>query len=103
AGIIASVLYLTFATGLRPWPSSLPRVMAWSVVYLGLAMSVNAFFGTNFGYLSAKPPGPSLLDVLAPWPWYIGQLALIGLCSLLLYYAPFFLADRLRKQKKIAP
>lgn len=101
SGIIAAVFYLTFATRLRPWPSSIPRVMAWSVVYLVMAITMNALLGTNFGYLSAKPPGPSLLDVLAPWPWYIWQLALIGFGSLLIYYAPFFLIDRLRKQKRV--
>jgi len=98
SGIIASVLYLTFAAGLRPVPASLPRVMAWSVVYLAAALTVNAVFGTNFGYLSAKPPGPSMFDMLAPWPWYIGQLALIGLASVFVYYAPFYLADSLNRR-----
>ncbi len=96
SGVIAAVLYLTFGSRFRPWPSSIPRVALWSLVYLVCALTVNWMFKTNFGYLSAKPPGPSLLDVLAPWPWYIGELAVLALLSILIYYAPFFVADRMR-------
>lgn len=100
SGIIAAVLYLTFGTRLRPWPASIPRVMGWSLVYLAAALAVNAIFHTNFGYLSAKPPGPSLFDALAPWPWYIGELVALGLLSILIYYAPFYLADRFGPSRK---
>ncbi len=96
SGIIAAVLYLTFGSRLRPWPSSIPRVLLWSLVYLVLALTVNWAFKTNFGYLSAKPPGPSLLDALAPWPYYIGEMAVLGVISILIYYAPFYVADRLK-------
>ncbi len=97
SGIIAAVLYLTFGSRMRPWPSSIPRVLLWSLVYLGCAVAVNAVFKTNFGYLGAKPPGPSLFDAMAPWPWYIAELALLGGVSVLLYYAPFYFVDRLRR------
>ncbi|HVP85170.1 MAG TPA: TIGR02206 family membrane protein [Rhizomicrobium sp.] len=96
SGIIAAVLYLTFGARFRPWPSSIPRVIFWSLVYLVSALAVNWLFKTNFGYLGAKPPGPSLFDAMAPWPWYIGELAVLGLISIVVYYAPFFVADRLR-------
>lgn len=96
SGIIAAVLYLTFGARFRPWPSSIPRVIFWSLVYLVSALAVNWLFKTNFGYLSAKPPGPSLFDAMAPWPWYIGELAVLSLISIIVYYAPFFMADRLR-------
>src|SRR4051812_42909781 len=36
-GIIASLLYLTLGTRLRPTPASLPRVMLASLAYLGIA------------------------------------------------------------------
>ena len=101
SGIIAAVLYLTFGARLRPWPSSLPRVVLWSLVYLGCAFAVNAIFNTNFGYLSAKPPGPSLFDAMAPWPYYIGELAVLGLLSILLYYSPFYFADRMRQSRSL--
>jgi hypothetical integral membrane protein (TIGR02206 family) len=97
--VIASVLYLTLARGMRPYPSSLPRVAAWSLGYTALAIAINTFAGTNFGYLRHKPFTPSLLDYLAPWPWYILEMVAIGIVSLLIYYAPFFIADLLRRRR----
>lgn len=96
--VIASVLYLTLR-GMRPYPSSLPRVAAWSLGYMALAIAINTFVGTNFGYLRLKPFTPSVLDYLAPWPWYIPELVVIGIVSILIYYAPFFIADLLRRRR----
>ena len=36
-GIIAGVLYLTFGLKMRPYLQHLPRVIAWSFVYMGVA------------------------------------------------------------------
>lgn len=98
-GTIAAVVFLTLALGLRPWPSSLPRVVAWSLFYLVSALAVNRVFGTNFGYLSAKPATPSLLDAMGPWPIYIVELAGLGILYVLVLYAPFFVADRLKRRR----
>lgn len=95
-GVIATALYLTFAARLRPYPDSIPRVIIWSLAYVAAASITNGIFKTNFGFLSAKPVEPSLMDLLAPWPWYIGELALIGVVSIFVYYAPFFVLDKLK-------
>ncbi len=95
-GVIASVLYLTVGRGMRPVPMSIARALAWSVVYLAVAMAIDTMFGANYGYLRAKPSHPSLLDYMAPWPFYIGQMALLAILFCLVCYAPFFLIDRLR-------
>ena len=97
-GTIAAVLFLTFARSMRPLPASLPRVIAWSLFYLVAALAVNRLFGTNFGYLSAKPTTPSLLDAMGPWPVYIVELAGVGILYVLVLYTPFFVADRLRRR-----
>jgi hypothetical integral membrane protein (TIGR02206 family) len=99
-GTVAAVLYLALACGMRPSSSSLPRVIAWSLFYLVCALAVNRLFGTNFGYLSAKPAKPSLLDLMGPWPIYIAELAGLGILYALVLYAPFFIADRLRGTRK---
>ena len=95
-GVIAAALYMTLCMAMRPVPMSIARTFAWSTVYLVVAMATNAMLGTNFGYLRAKPASPSLLDYMAPWPFYIVQLALLAIVFTLLYYAPFFIIDQLR-------
>jgi hypothetical integral membrane protein (TIGR02206 family) len=95
-GVIAAMLFMTLGLGMRPVPLSIVRALAWSALYAAFVMAANAMLGTNFGYLRAKPAHPSLLDYLAPWPYYLAQLALLAILSCLVYYAPFFIIDRLR-------
>jgi hypothetical integral membrane protein (TIGR02206 family) len=94
--VIAAVVYMTLGMGMRPVPMSIVRALAWSTFYLITAVAVNAMLDTNFGYLRAKPAHPSLLDYMAPWPLYIVQLGLLAIAFTLIYYAPFFIIDRLR-------
>lgn len=97
-GVTAAVIFMTLGMGMRPVPLSIVRALAWSGFYLAVAMGANALLDTNFGYLRAKPAHPSLLDYLAPWPFYIGQLALLAIVSSLVYYLPFFIIDRLSRK-----
>ena len=97
-GVIAAVVFMTLGMGMRPVPLSMVRALAWSGFYLATAMVTNAVFDTNFGYLRAKPAHPSLLDYMAPWPFYIAQLALLAIVSSLICYAPFFIIDRLSRE-----
>jgi hypothetical integral membrane protein (TIGR02206 family) len=99
-GVIASVLYLTLGLGMRPWPASIPRVIAWSFAYFLAALATNAVFHTNFGYLRAKPAASSLLDFLGPWPVYLFALMGLGLLFILLLYLPFLLVDRSRSARR---
>lgn len=96
-GVIAAALFLTLCGGMRPVPRSIPRTLMWSLVYLAAAMATNALLGTNFGYLRMKPANPSLLDHMAPWPFYIAQLAALAVALVMILYAPFFILDRLRR------
>jgi hypothetical integral membrane protein (TIGR02206 family) len=102
-GIIASVLYLTVGLGMRPYPASLPRVIGWTFVYAGVAGLFDWLSGANYGMLRAKPPYPTILDTMPPWPWYIGVLILMGLASTVIYYAPFFALDRIRAARSSRP
>lgn len=95
-GILTAVLYLTFGCRLRPWPPSIPRVVAWSLVYFCAAAAVDAALGTDYGFLRAPPAQASVFNFLSPWPYYIPELVGLGLISAAVYYAPWFIADRLR-------
>ena len=99
AGLIAALLYLTLGTCLRPVPRSLPRVIAATLFYVALAGIADTLLHTNYAFLRGKGDHVSLLTFLAPWPWYVGELVLLGFLSLAIYYAPFFVADRLRRPK----
>jgi len=96
--VIAAALYATLSMGMRPVPMSIVHILVWSAVYLIAAMTANFLFDANFGYLRAKPSQPSALDYLAPWPYYIVQLAALAIASTLLYYAPFFIIDRFKRR-----
>jgi uncharacterized membrane protein YwaF len=50
-----------------------------------------------------KPPFPTILDLMPPWPWYIGVLIAMGLTSTVIYYAPFFILDRIRGARAPQP
>jgi hypothetical integral membrane protein (TIGR02206 family) len=95
-GVIAAALYLTLCLGMRPVPMSIGRTLAWSTGYVIAAMTTNFLLDTNFGYLRAKPSNFSLLDYMAPWPYYIVQLVPRAIAFCLVCYSPFFIIDHLR-------
>jgi len=94
SGIVVSVLYLTAVEGLRPHPGSIVRTMGWSEVYLVTALAVNAWTGANYGFLSHRPAGKSLLDLLSDnHTLYVIELNLLALAFYLALYSPFWIRD----------
>lgn len=98
-GIIAAVLYLTIGRGLRPFPSSFPRVIGWTLLYALAAGTADWLLGTDYGFLRAKPGHLTLLDLLSPWPWYLPELMVAAVGFMAMVYVPFFVADRLRERR----
>lgn len=91
-GIIAAALYLIAVERYRPTFRSMIQALVWLHVLALPAAVVNIVTGTtNFMFLARKPATASLLDALAPWPWYLLQLELVAvmLCLLLLAGANF--------------
>lgn len=64
-------LYLVGA-GVGPSWREYRFVLALTAVWAATLMALNQIFGSNYGYLRAKPSSHSLLDLLGPWPWYVG-------------------------------
>jgi len=98
--ILAALLYLTLGAGFRPHLRAMPRIIAATLGYALVAGFADWLLGTNYGFLRAKPANISLLALLSPWPWYIPELVLIGVGSMLLYYAPFFAVDLSRARRR---
>jgi hypothetical integral membrane protein (TIGR02206 family) len=98
-GLIAAVLYLTFGTRMRPYVSSLAPVIGWSLFYAAAAGLTDWLLNVDYGFLRAKPANVSLFDFMPEWPRYIPVLIALGLASALIYYAPWFVADLLRRKR----
>lgn len=77
--IIAASVYMTVVTGWRPTAKSAFKAIGWLHVLAVPAAITNAIAGTNFMFLARKPSAGSLLDLLAPWPWYLLQLEVVAL------------------------
>jgi len=99
-GIIAAVLFMTFGMKLRPLPSSLRRVVVWSLIYMAAAGVTDWLLKVDYGFLRSKPIYPSLFDLMPDWPWYLPVLVVLGLFSMLVFYTPFFIADLVRRKPR---
>ena len=87
--IVCATLYLIWSGQARPRQGSVARALIATNIYAALIGTFDFFFKTDYMFLRAKPPTPSLLDFLGPWPWYIfvGEFVELGL--FLLLYLPF--------------
>ncbi|QTH44640.1 TIGR02206 family membrane protein [Cohnella sp. LGH] len=93
--IIGASVFLTAIEGYRPTIASVFRALGWLHVIAIPAAIANALTGENFMFLARKPSTPSLLDLLAPWPWYLLQLELVALALCFLMLGVVRLIDRL--------
>ncbi len=92
SGVVVAALYVVFGLGLIPRKGAVLRALAWLVVYTAVAALVDLAVGAdtaNYGFLCRKPPNPSLLDHLGPWPWYVGSLGLVALVTFSVLDLPF--------------
>ncbi len=93
--IIGASVFLTAIEGYRPTIASVFRALGWLHVIAIPAAIANALTEENFMFLARKPSTPSLLDLLAPWPWYLLQLELVALALCFLMLGVVRLIDRL--------
>ena len=78
AGIVVTAVHLVAGMRLLPRPGAVFRMIGLTLLYGVVAAVVNASLGTNYGFLCAKPASGSLLDILGPWPWYVGSLVAVA-------------------------
>jgi hypothetical integral membrane protein (TIGR02206 family) len=79
SAIVGASVFLTVVEGYRPKVSSVFRAIGWLHVFAIPAAIANQLTGSNFMFLARKPDTASMLDLLAPWPWYLLQLELVAL------------------------
>ncbi len=91
--IVLAGLYMTWVEGFRPTCGSFKKVFLWTNIYMVIMFFVNQAIGSNYLFVAYKPNFPTLLDLLAPWPWYILELEVIGLAVCLILYLPFAIKD----------
>ncbi len=98
-GLLTAIgVYMTLVEGYRPTLESFKRVFIWTNIYMIPVFFLNQAIGSNYLFIASKPSFPTLLDMLAPWPWYILELEVIGFAIFFLLYMPFFIKDMRAKR-----
>ncbi|HZU15132.1 MAG TPA: TIGR02206 family membrane protein [Candidatus Dormibacteraeota bacterium] len=101
-GVVAAALFLVVGMRIEPRPGAVPRMALLTAAYAALVGIVDVATGADYLYLLRPPPVPTLLDLLGPWPWRVGAVALIGLAVLLILDAPFWWRRRLLSRSSTA-
>ncbi len=100
--LINIAIYMTVVEGFRPTLQSFKRVFIWTNIYMVIIFFFNLAIGSNYLFIAYKPNFPTLLDMLAPWPWYILELEVIGFAIFFILYIPFLIQDWRAKRQSPA-
>jgi len=100
--LITIPIYMTVVEGFRPTLASFKRIFIWTNIYMVVIFFLNRLIGSNYLFIAEKPPSPTLMDALSPWPWYIPQLEFVAFAMLFILYIPFLIKDRISKSAQIA-
>lgn len=91
--LVAVPVYMTLVEGYRPTWASFKRIFIWTNIYVICVFFLNLAIESNYLFIAYKPNFPSLLDLLAPWPWYIIELEAVAFLIFLILYLPFLMKD----------
>ena len=82
-GAIVAAILLVFGWRMYPRPGSAWRAFGATLVVAAVAAAADLITGGNYMYLREKPAHSSLLSVMARWPWYIAEAAVLAVAMLL--------------------
>jgi hypothetical integral membrane protein (TIGR02206 family) len=102
SGIVIAAVHVVAGMRLVPRPGALGRMLGCILSYAAVVGAINGLLGTNYGFVCWKAPSPSLMDVLGPWPWYVGSLVLLSLVFFVALDLPFVI-QRWRKKDLALP
>jgi hypothetical integral membrane protein (TIGR02206 family) len=98
-GIIIGVVFLMLTRRYRPYPMSIVRAFLWSEFYFVITLIADELTGFNYGFLRHKPEAFSILSFLSDSrPLYLLEMHGVALLFFLGLYAPFAIADLVRKK-----
>jgi hypothetical integral membrane protein (TIGR02206 family) len=86
-GAIVAALFLVFGRRMYPRPGAAWRVFGATLVVAAVAGAADVITGGNYMYLRRKPEHSSLLSVMARWPWYLVETAVLAIAMLLVLQA----------------
>ncbi len=83
-GLIVQMVYVSAVWRYYPRLIGIWRTWGWMNAYFVCMLTFNWVTGANYFYVMEKPPMPTLLDYLGPWPWYLltGQVVALALFAL---------------------
>ena len=93
-GVVAAALFLVVGVGQWPRRGAVILIAALTIVYAAFVGLLDAVTGADYMYLRAKPASATLLDLLGPWPWYIGWAVLIGIVLFGILDTPFVISRK---------
>jgi len=96
-GVVAAALLLVVGLGQWPRRNAFLWLAGLTLAYAAAVGLIDAATGANYMYLRAKPTSATPLDVMGPWPWYIGAAALVGFAMFVILDAPFRVLRRSRE------
>lgn len=100
--LINIAIYMTVVEGFRPTLQSFKRVFIWTNIYMIPVFFLNLAIGSNYIFVAGKPEFPTLLDMLAPWPWYILEIEAIAFAIFFILYLPFLIKDMRSNRQAVA-
>lgn len=89
AGEVVVALLLVIGYRLIPRPHAVPRMFLFSLGFACIAAVADLATGGNYMFLRDNGGPGTLLDLMGPWPWYIGSAAVLALVLFAILDAPF--------------
>ncbi|MHC4402190.1 MAG: YwaF family protein [Planctomycetota bacterium] len=76
--VVLAAAYMAWGVGLRPTWRLYRLALAVTAAYAFVLYFVNRLLGTNYMNLTGKPPKPTMLDYLGPYPFYMVVVVALG-------------------------
>ena len=93
-GLVCTTLYYTITYPIKITWHDFWNAILYTQVFLLIVHGTNYLLDSNYSYTMRKPPGPSLLDVMGSWPWYLFSGQGIMVVSFLILMIPFLIKSK---------